>query len=148
MRKLLIWIFISTCLFVCPSPSFWFSLPINEALDSESIPYSLLLKIQLLMIQIQENHEVKQLSAHFILMAICAFYAGQVILKKFSSCKFTKKKVMSLSLIFIFTLSYIIEIIQSILPLSFARGFAWIDITYSLFGGVVGILILLIFHRA
>ena len=147
MKKLVIWIAISMVLFLCPGPSFWYGLSINETFNPEGLVYSMLTKIQIVMTQIEQNHEVKQLGSHFILMALCAFHVGQVILTKFVSSHFYLSKFLFISIIFIFVLSFIIEFLQSILRSSFARGFAWIDIIISLFGGFVGILVFLFWNR-
>ena len=46
--------------------------------------------------------------------------------------------IISITLLFVLVFSFLIEIIQSVLPSSFARGFDWIDIGFSLLGGLFG----------
>jgi len=147
MRGLLISLILTVSLCLCPSPSFWHGFFYKIDPDSGKLSYFLLAKIQLLMIKIEENHEFKQLFAHFTLMAICAFYTCKTIVQKNSILYNQKRKIISISILFIFALSYIIELLQSTLPSSFSRGFAWVDIAYSILGGSIGILIFISWNR-
>lgn len=147
MRTFLIFLSISLLLFLCPGPSFWYGITDELNIQNKGFLYLIFLEIQKLMVQIEENSEAKQLGAHFILIAVCAFDIIRFFSAKWSSFQSNKWKIISLSIIFIFALSFIIEILQSILPSSFARGFAWIDIVFSLFGGFVGILVFLFWNR-
>ena len=137
MRLLLIWMVISIGLFLCPGPSYWYGL-LHGVGDAEGGIWSLLaVKVQVFLVHVEENKEIKQLSAHFILMAICSYYLG-VTCKNYLpniSGKVTAAYVVG----FIFIFSLAIEVMQSLLPASFSRGFAWVDILFSIFGALMGL---------
>ena len=139
MRALIIWIFISILLCLFPGPSFWYGFFENSYILNESDLNFYFLKMQLFMVKIEENSELKQLSAHFFLMSVCAFYTGKVLCEKFGLFR-ENKRIIILTIFLIFILSFIIEVCQLFLPESFARGFAWIDIIFSVCGGFLGIL--------
>ena len=93
MRILYFYIIISAGFFLCPGPSFWYGLMNSLEMHQESLLHFFFLKMQLFMISVEENHEIKALSAHFILMAICAFYSGQIISKFFLGDTLNKLKI-------------------------------------------------------
>ena len=137
MRLLLIWMFISIGLFLCPGPSYWYGL-LKGAGGAEGSIWSLLaVKVQVFLVHVEENKEFKQLSAHFLIMAICSYYLCV-------TCKNYLPKISGMVTAgcvvgFIFIFSFAIEVVQSLLPASFSRGFAWVDILFSIFGALMGL---------
>ena len=117
-----------------------------ELVGGEEISYSLLEKIQVWMTSLENNRELKQLSSHFILMAGCSFCAFKAFLNKFFS-KNSKWFTIFSTLSFIVLFSFFIEFIQSLLPSSFERGFAWADILISIIGGLTGIVMIYILDK-
>ena len=55
--------------------------------------------------------------------------------------KFNVSKKIITTLLFVLVLSFVIEVVQSLLPTSFFRGFDLIDIGFSLLGGLLGVII-------
>ena len=138
MRLLLIWMIISIGLFLCPGPSFWYGI-LHGVDATEGGLWSLLaVKVQVFFIHIEENKEIKQLVAHFILMNVCAFVFTKELLNRMSVTRGISWAIISITFLFVLVFSFLIEIIQSVLPISFARGFDWIDIGFSLLGGLFG----------
>ena len=129
---------ISTGLFLCPGPSFWYGL-LHGADASEGSLWSLLtVKVQVFFVHIEENKEIKQPVTHFILMTVCAHVFTKELLNRMSLTKGISMALIFITLLFVLVFSFLIEVIQSELPISFARGFDWIDIGFSLFGGLFG----------
>lgn len=128
---------ISVGLFFCPGPSFWYGLLQGVGGTEGSIWSLLAVEAQVFLVHIEENKEIKQLSAHFILMAICSYYLGLTCKNYLPniSGKVTAGCVVG----FIFNFSLAIEVVQSLLPASFSRGFAWVDIFFSIFGALIGL---------
>lgn len=140
MRALLTWILFSILLFLCPGPVYWYSLLHGFDASDGGFWHSCILKIQLFLIHVEEHKESKQVFVHFILMTLCAFY----FLKELSNLELIKRSnnprlSTLITLIFVFFFSLLVEIIQTKLPISFNRGFDWIDIGVSLLGGLLGI---------
>ena len=138
MRLLLLWMVISLGLFLCPGPSFWYGL-LHGADASEGSLWSLLaVKVQVFFINIEENEEIKQLVAHFILMTVCALVFAKELLIREVVTRGISWAIIAITLLFVLVFSFLIEVIQSVLPISFARGFDWMDIGFSLLGGLLG----------
>ena len=147
MRLLLLWMAISLGLFLCPGPSFWYGL-LHGADASEGSLWSLLaVKIQVFFCHIEENKEIKQLVAHFILMTVCALVFTKELLNRMPVTWGISWAIISITILFVLVFSFLIEVIQSVLPISFARGFDWIDIGFSLLGGLFGGIIALGINR-
>ena len=128
---------ISIGLFLCPGPSFWYGF-LHGVDASEGGFWSLLaVRVQVFLVHVEENKEIKQLSAHFILMAICSNYL--CVTYKYFLPTISRKvtAVCVIGITFIFSLA--IEVVQSLLPASFSRGFAWVDILFSIFGALIGL---------
>ena len=129
---------ISIGLFLCPGPSFWYGI-LHGVDASEGGFWSLLaVKVQVFLVHLEENKEIKQLVAHFILMTVCAFVFTKELLNRMSVTRGISWAIISITFSFVLVFSFLIEVIQSELPISFARGFDWIDIGFSLFGGLFG----------
>jgi hypothetical protein len=129
---------ISIGLFLCPGPSFWYGL-LHGVDASEGGLWSLLaVKVQVFLVHVEENKEIKQLVAHFILMTVCAFVFTKELLNRMSVTRGIPWAVISITLLFVLAFSFLIEVIQSVLPILFARGFDWMDIGFSLLGGLLG----------
>ena len=129
---------ISIGLFLCPGPSFWYGI-LHGVDATEGGLWSLLaVKVQVFFIHIEENKEIKQLVAHFILMNVCALVLTKELLNRMYVTRGISWVIISITLLFVLVFSFLIEIIQSVLPSSFARGFDWIDIGFSLLGGLFG----------
>ena len=129
---------ISIGLFLCPGPSFWYGL-LQGVGGAEGGTWSLLaVKVQVFLVHVEENKEIKQLVAHFILMTVCAFVFTKELLNRMSVTMGISWVIIAITLLFVLVLSFLIEVIQSVLPISFARGFDWIDIGFSLLGGLFG----------
>ena len=74
MRKLILWITLSISLCLCPGPTYWYGLMNGLSNADDGVWHLLTLKLQVLLIFIEENREIKQLFAHFILMTVCAYF--------------------------------------------------------------------------
>ena len=147
MRLILIWIVISVGLFLCPGPSFWYGL-LHGVDASDGGLWSLLaVKVQVFFIHIEENKEIKQLVAHFLLMMICAFYFSKELSIRMSVKRGVSRGIIVPTILFILAFSFLIEVIQSVLPISFARGFDWMDIGFSFLGGLLGVIVALVIDR-
>ncbi len=123
-------------LFLCPGPSFWYSL-LQDASCSEGCMVSFLSeKFQLFLIIVEEHKEIKQLSVHFVLMGVLV-YLG---LQEYKDPGRINNELVRFGCMlgFVFILSLCIETVQSWLPVSFARSFDWMDIVFSLSGGLIG----------
>lgn len=136
-------------LFLCffPSPSFWYGLSDEIILDENIFLTGIIRRLQLIFIQVEEYEQIKQLSAHFVLMGGCSFFACREVLRKNKKLDMSQSIIVIFAFLFVFFFSTLIESIQSILPASFERGFDWIDIIFSLFGGLIGILFFLFRNR-
>lgn len=137
MRLLIIWMVISIGLFLCPGPSFWYGLLQAVGGAEESIWSLLAVKVQVFLVHVEENKEIKQLSAHFMLMAICSHFLCVTCKGRLPNISWQVTVGCVVGFIFIFSLA--IEVVQSLLPASFSRGFAWVDILFSIFGALMGL---------
>jgi glycopeptide antibiotics resistance protein len=138
---------ISIGLFLCPGPSFWYGL-LHGVDASEGGLWSLLaVKFQVFLIYIEEGKEIKQVVVHFILMAICAFFLSKEVSLRIPARSVNLLGIIATTLLFILAISFFVEVIQSVLPISFARGFDWMDIGFSLLGGLLGGIIALVTVR-
>ena len=138
MRNLIILIFFSAAFFFCPGPSFWYGL-LQGVGGAECDIWSMLaVKVQVFFIHIEENKEIKQLVAHFILMTVCAHVFTKELLIREVVTRGISWAIIAITLLFVLVFSFLIEVIQSVLPISFARGFDWMDISFSLLGGLLG----------
>jgi hypothetical protein len=147
MRLLLIWMVISVGLFLCPGPSFWYGL-LHGVDASDGGLWSLLaVKVQVFFIHIEENKETKQLVAHFILMTVCAHVFAKELLIREVVTRGISWAIIAITLLFVLVFSFLIEVIQSVLPISFARGFDWMDIGFSFLGGLLGVIVALVIDR-
>lgn len=147
MRALIIWILLSIGLFLFPGPSFWYNI-FHGFNTSEGYLLSLLgEKVQLFFIYLEEHEEIKQLLAHFILMMGCAFCLSKEISSRMPVTRFNSWAIITITILFVLLLSFLIEVMQSLLPVSFERGFDWMDIVFSLLGGLLGGIITLVVNR-
>ena len=137
MRLFFIWMVISIGLFLCPGPSYWYGLLQGVGGAEGSIWSLLAVKVQVFLVHVEENKEIKQLSAHFMLMAICSHYL--CVTCKYYIPNISWKALAGCIVGFIFIFSLAIEVMQSLLPASFSRGFAWVDILFSIFGALMGL---------
>ena len=128
---------ISIGLFLCPGPSYWYGLLQGAGSTEGGIWTLLAVKVQVFLVHVEENKEIKQLSAHFMLMAICSHYL--CVTCKYYLPKISGKVTAGCVVGFIFIFSLAIEVMQSLLPASFSRGFAWVDILFSIFGALMGL---------
>ena len=142
MRVIFIWIILSTGLFLCPGPSFWYSL-FQGLGDYEGKVVSFLAeKVQVSLITIEEHKKVKQFIVHFILMTVCAFFFSKEVSLRINVKRGVSWTIIAVTTLFVFVFSFLIECIQSVLPISFARGFDWFDIFVSILGGLMAIIIM------
>jgi len=138
MNALLLWILISILLFTCPGPSFWYTCLSDLSITEYGFLNDISQNVQVFLISIEEESQLKQLSTHFVLMTGCSFFASKWMMLKLFSNVVNKWKIMLLSLIFILFFSTVIEFIQTLLPMSFTRGWSNNDIIFSILGGILG----------
>ena len=97
----------------------------------------LAVQVHVFLVHAEENKELKQLSAHFLLTAIISYYLSVTCKNYLPNISWRVKTGCVVGFIFIFSLA--IEVMQSLLPASFSRGFAWVDILFSIFGALMGL---------
>ena len=147
MKKMSCITFFILILFLMPGPSFWYQFfnelntPVNSRLNT------LIEKIQVFLIAIEEDSDHKQLFTHFSLMMIWTFFGINELFKLDLIKKLNYFSVAILSSFLVFIFSALVELIQFSLPKSFARGFAWIDIIFSIMGGFLGCFICMIYKK-
>ncbi len=141
MRISSVFLVVTTGLFLCPGPSFWYSLLQDDCALKNSFWSQFCIKFQLFLINLEDYEEINQLAAHFFLMLVCSLFLSKELLLLTVKKDSNDWPIKRITLLFIFLFSFLIEVIQSLLPISFKRGFDWMDILVSTLGGFFGVII-------
>lgn len=147
MKKLIILSLITTGLFFCPGPPYWQSFLHELSFIEDGFLSFLVMSFQIFLINIEEYSGILQLGAHFVLMTLVSIFLINQLCNSKNRNKVNIKSIIVLVLFIVLIFSFIVEVIQSILPSSFERGFDWIDIVFALLGGGFGILFGLVKFR-